>query len=267
LLRRDFPQSLAIVTALFTFMLVISGGLGSALAYPLAQWADWRFSLASWGIPALVALLVWLPWLRKHTDPEPRSPEAEPAGIWRSALAWQVSLFMACQSTAFFVMIAWFPSMMSDLQRIDAARSGWILFLYQIAVMVAVLAVPVLIRRTPDQRWIGAACGSLIVLGYGGLLLDSIHVTAWMLLMGLGAGGSLVLAMTLFGLRTSSTPKAVALSGMAQTVGYLMAALTPILVGVIHDATEAWSVPLLLMIGITLLQTGSGYLSGRSRTL
>jgi CP family cyanate transporter-like MFS transporter len=81
--------------------------------------------------------------------------------------------------------------------------------------------------------------------------------------MGLGAGGSLVLAMTWFGLRASSTGQAVALSAMAQAIGYLVSALAPILVGWLHDATQGWTLPLLLMLGFAATQVCMGYLSGR----
>jgi CP family cyanate transporter-like MFS transporter len=84
-----------------------------------------------------------------------------------------------------------------------------------------------------------------------------------MIVMGLGAGGALVLAITLFSLRVDSAAQSVALSGMAQAVGYLVAAVTPIFIGYLHDLTQQWNVALLLMIGIALLQVVFGYLAGR----
>lgn len=265
LLRRDFPRHLATVTALFTMVLVTFGGLGSGVAIPLAEWGGWRFSLLAWLLPAVLGIMAWIPCLRHNSRP-PAHPEGNPA-LWGIPVAWQVSLFMGCQSTAFYVMIAWFPSIMSDLQGVSPARSGFILFVYQIFVLLAVMAVPWLVHRLPDQRWIGTGCAALILAGYAGLLLATDYALLWMILMGLGAGASLVLAMTLFGLRVSSASQAVALSGMAQTVGYLMAALAPILIGFIHDATGAWTVPLALMNLLALLQGVVGYLAGRPVTI
>src|SRR5690606_30407873 len=121
-----------------------------------------------------------------------------------------------------------------DLEGISAAQSGWILFVYQIFVLMSVTAIPLLIHRLADQRWIGAGCASLILIGYCGIHWATAQALLWLILMGLGAGGSLVLAMTLFGLRANSAAQTVALSGMAQAVGYMMAALMPILIGYIH---------------------------------
>jgi MFS transporter, CP family, cyanate transporter len=264
LLRRDFPAQLTLVTALFTMVMVTFGGLGSGIAIPLAEWGGWRFSLVSWAIPAVVALLIWAPQLRAHSAPatvESRAP------MWNQPLAWQVSFFMAFQSTAFYVMIAWFPSMMSDLAGISAARSGAILFIYQLFVLGSVMVTPFFIHRMRDQRAIGVALSCMILLGYLGLYLDPGHALPWMMVMGMGAGGALVLAITLFSLRVESAMQSVALSGMAQAVGYTMAALTPIFIGFLHDLTRGWTPALLLMILLAVLQVAMGYLSGRPRTI
>lgn len=269
LLRRDFPHALATVTALFTMALVTAGGLGSGVAIPLADRWGWRISLAAWIVPAIIGLLVWMPCLgnTSRTLPEPEPEPVRQTSVWRSAVAWQVSLFMATQSSAFYVIIAWLPRMLNDLEGISAAASGWILFVNQIFVLFAVMAVPFFIHRLGDQRWIAVGCSSLVMVGFAGILLATRHAMFWMIVMGLGAGGSLVLAMTLFGLRAGTAAQSVALSGMAQSIGYTMSALLPILIGFIYDHTHQWSLPLLLMLALNLAQIGSGYLAGRPLTI
>jgi CP family cyanate transporter-like MFS transporter len=261
LLRRDFPAQVTIVTALFTMVMVICGGLGSGIAIPLANLEGWRWSLVSWAIPAILALIVWTPQLRAHSEPA-AAARKQPA-LWSQPLAWQVSVFMACQSTAFYVMIAWFPSMMHDLEGISAARSGVILFIYQLFVLGSVMVTPVFIHRLRDQRGIGVALSTMILLGYLGLYLDPVHALAWMIVMGMGAGGALVLAITLFSLRVETAAQSVALSGMAQAVGYITAAVLPIFIGFVHDLTKQWTAALLLMIALAALQVVTGYLAGR----
>lgn len=260
MLRRDFPAQLALVTALFTMVMVTCGGLGSGIAIPLADLGGWRVSLLSWALPAVIALAVWLPQLRAHSSPARAQPHAS---LWNRALAWQVSLYMACQSTAFYVMIAWFPSMMRDLVGTSAARSGAILFIYQIFVLASVMITPVFIHRMRDQRAIAVVLGGLILAGYVGLYLDPAHALPFMIVMGLGSGGALVLSITLFSLRVETAAQSVALSGMAQAVGYSVAAVTPIFIGYLHDVTGGWSLALLLMIGLVSVQVAAGYLAGR----
>ena len=77
------------------------------------------------------------------------------------------------------------------------------------------------------------------------------------------AGGALVLSITLFSLRVETAGQSVALSGMAQAVGYSVAAVTPILIGYIHDQTHQWTAALLLMICLALVQLVVGLLAGR----
>lgn len=268
LLRRDFHHQLATVTAMFTAVLVSVGGLGSGLAVPLYEIGGWRFSLVAWAIPALLGVLVWLPELRHNTksDPSP-APAVKKVSLWRDKLAWQVSLFMGLQSSAFYVMIAWFTSLISDLEGLDAARAGWILFVYQIFILISVMAVPLFVRALKDQRWIGVGCAAFILAGYLGVYLAPGQSMVWMSVMGLGAGGSLVLAITLFGLRTTNAAQTVGLSGMAQAVGYSMAAVMPIIIGLLHDLSGGWDVPLLLMLALSVVQVVSGYLSGLPRTV
>jgi CP family cyanate transporter-like MFS transporter len=267
LLRREFPQRLALVTAMFTMAMVLAGSLGSGLAIPLASWGGWRISLLAWALPALLALLVWIPHLKHNRSAMPQPAKAREIPMWSNALAWQVSLFMACQSTAFYVLIAWLPRMLNDLEGISAAQAGWILFIYQLFVLLSVVITPVFIHRLKDQSGIAVVCSLLILIGFSGLLLATHYAMMWMILMGLGAGDSLVLAMTLLGLRVSSASQSVSLSGMAQSIGYTMAALTPVLIGYLYDHTHRWSVPLLLMLGVGLLQMGVGYLAGRPLTV
>lgn len=265
LLRRDFSDRLPVATALFTLVLAALGGVGSGIAIPLEQLGGWRFSLVSWALLAILALVVWSPQLRRNQRPAP--PQRAAGSVWGSPLAWQVSFFMGCQSTVFYTMIAWFPSMMSDMQAVSAARSGWILFVFQIFILASVMVIPLLIHRFYDQRWIGLCCGGLNLISLIGLLLAPQAHFFWMLVMGFGCGGSLVLAMTLFGLRAGSPAQSVSLSGMAQSVGYTMAALVPILVGLIYDRTHSWLLPQVLLVVVASLQVLVGYLAGRPLTV
>jgi len=267
LVRRDFPERLTLVTALYTMAIVSCGGLGSGISVPLAHAWGWPNSLMVWVVPAVLAALVWLPQLKNSTRPAASSVGSlAGSSVWRSPLAWQVTLFMGFQSTGFYVYIAWFPSIMATYG-VDAATSGWMLFIYQVVVFVATMLVPVVIHRSPDQRWIGFLCGLTLLISYAGLLLKPDWVMLWMTFGGVGGGGSLVLALTMFGLRASTSHQTVALSGMAQSIGYLMSAVVPVVLGLVHDLTHSWSLPLLLMVVSSLLHAVFGWLAGRDRRI
>jgi CP family cyanate transporter-like MFS transporter len=134
-------------------------------------------------------------------------------------------------------------------------------------VLVSVMVTPLFIQRLRDQRLIGPVLSAIILLGYIGLYLDPGNALLWMILMGMGAGGSLVLSITLFSLRAATADDSVGLSGMAQAIGYTMAAVVPIVIGFVHDLTQGWELPLLLMIALAVMQLAMGYLSGRQLTI
>jgi MFS transporter, CP family, cyanate transporter len=86
----------------------------------------------------------------------------------------------------------------------------------------------------------------------------------WAVLLGI-ANCSFPLALTMIGLRGRDGSAVVRLSAFAQSVGYLVSIPGPILVGVLYDRTGAWSVPLILMMGIMVAQMIAGYFAGRDR--
>jgi CP family cyanate transporter-like MFS transporter len=143
----------------------------------------------------------------------------------------------------------------------SAARAGWMLALAQAVAIVTMFLAPVIAGRRPSQR--GAVVAAVVLSGAGtlGLLVaGSATSVLWVVLLGLGQGACFSLALTFFALRAPDSEHAAALSGMAQTVGYLLAAAGPFLFGVLRDATHAWNVPLVLLLAITacLLVAGLG---------
>lgn len=89
----------------------------------------------------------------------------------------------------------------------------------------------------------------------------------WTLLFGFGSGATMILGLTFIGLRASSAHQAAALSGMAQSVGYLLAACGPPLMGKIHDANGDWSVPLMGVAILSLLMAIFGLCAGRDKEI
>src|SRR5215218_7601522 len=128
LVKREFPQRVGLMTSVYTTALGISGALAAGVSVPLAQLTGmgWRGSLALWALPAIVAAVAWLPHLRRSDQPENVSAQS-PVGVsdlWRSALAWQVTLFMGLQSLTYYVTLTWLPEILQE-DGISAARAGW----------------------------------------------------------------------------------------------------------------------------------------------
>ena len=169
---------------------------------------------------------------------------------------------MGLQSTVFYVAISWFPAILRD-HGFSASAAGWLLTLYQAAALLAGLAVPTLIRRFKDQRGLAFCAGILGGLSVLGILIAPEHALYWMTLLGCASGPSLILALSFMGLRARTQESAAALSLMAQGIGYLIAALGPVVFGLVHDYTGGWKIGLAGVIAVTVAQGLSGLGAGR----
>ena len=267
LVKREFPQRVGFMTSIYTTALGISGALAAGVSVPLAQVTGmgWRGSLALWALPALIAAVAWLPHLRRSDQPENASAQTSQgrSSMWRSALAWQVTLFMGLQSLAYYVTLTWLPEILRD-DGMSATRAGWMLGVSQAVAIVTIFFAPVIASRRPSQQGVVAVAVSLSCAGTLGLLVaGSTASVLWVVLLGLGQGACFSLALTFFALRAPDSQHAATLSGMAQTFGYLLAAAGPFLFGVLRDATNAWTVPLALLLAITVCLLIAGLGAGR----
>lgn len=275
LVKRDFPQRAAAMISAYAAVMSLVAATASGIAVPLATLNDngWRFSLLCWGALAILALIVWLPQLRNPTAlPTPTTSAgagALPTRIrspWGSALGWQVALFMGLQSVTFYTIIGWF-SAFAVSHGTSPQQAGFELFIYQVVAIVANFFMVIILPRARDQRMIALFSSLLILIGIAGLLWLPDSSLVWLVFAGLGAGSSLVLALSFFGLRSQHHHQAALLSGMAQSVGYLLAAVGPTLFGLLHDLTQSWTVPLGILLGLTVIQMLFGILAGRNRVI
>jgi MFS transporter, CP family, cyanate transporter len=264
LVKREFPGRAGLMTSAYSTALGISAALAAGVSVPIMHLTGvgWRGSLALWALPAFLAAVAWIPQLRRSDLPESTSAQTSQrvSGLWRSPLAWQVTLFMGLQSLAYYVTLTWLPEILRE-DGMDATRAGWMLALSQAVAIVTMFGAPVIAGRRPSQQGAVVAAVSLSGAGTLGLLIaGSIGSVLWVVLLGLGQGACFSLALTFFALRAADSQHAAALSGMAQTFGYLLAAGGPSLFGVLRDATHSWAVPLVVLLAITvcLLVAGLG---------
>ncbi|GGP70139.1 CynX/NimT family MFS transporter [Streptomyces abikoensis] len=294
LVKRDFPDRAASMTALYSTTLILGATGSAALSVPLENaLGGWRGSLASWALLAAVAALVWLPQavLTRRGAARPDAPAGSSAGfaagssvgsaaasasavhagegprLTRSPLAWQVTLMMGTQSLIAYVCIAWMPTIFTD-HGMSKGGAGLVYAFYTLVQMAGSFFVPLLAGRMRDQRVPVVAVVALMAAGVTGLLIAPVAgAWVWATLMGVAQGGLLGLALTFMVLRTRDAHTASRLSGMAQTWGYLLASVGPFAIGWVYGATDSWTLPvsLLLVACAALLFLGLG--AGRDRKI
>ncbi|KLU09608.1 MULTISPECIES: MFS transporter [Kocuria] len=270
LVKREFPQRVSQVTGLYTSIQGAVAAAGSALVVPIAHagTGGWRLALAVWAVLAALALLLLLPWLRQR--PAAAGPHGTAAdrfrSPWRSALGWQVTLFMGLQSVAFYVYMAWLPSIERS-HGVSATTAGTHMALFLLVGMAASLSSGALMHRFGDQRAVAFGGALLALVSYAGLAAAPGLVLLWVVLGAAGCGSLIVVALSLFSLRSSGHQQAAALSGMAQSVGYGLAAVGPAVFGALYDAGGRWEPPLLIMAGLMVVLCGVALLVGRDRVI
>jgi CP family cyanate transporter-like MFS transporter len=264
LVKREFPERAGLMTSVYSTSLGISAAFAAGVSVPLAQLAGigWRGALAVWAVPAFLAGVAWLPQLGRSDHPADPSPRSSLGvrDLWRSPLAWQVTLFMGLQSLVYYVTLTWLPEILQE-EGMGVARAGWMLGLSQAVAIVTMFLAPMIAGRSASQRGVVVVAVGTSGVGVLGLLVaGSTASILWVVLLGLGQGASFSLALTFFALRSPDPGHAAALSGMAQSVGYLLAAGGPSLFGVLRDVTGTWKVPLALLLTVTvfLLIAGIG---------
>ncbi|NVZ49607.1 CynX/NimT family MFS transporter [Pseudomonas sp. B6002] len=265
IVKRDFAKQAGTMTGVYTMALCLGAALAAGATVPLSHFFgdSWTFGLGFWIVPALVAALFWLPQVgQKHGA---HQVAYKVKGLLRDPLAWQVTLYMGLQSSLAYIVFGWVPSILIS-RGLSATEAGLLLSGSIIVQLFSALTAPWLATRGKDQR-LAIVVVMLLTLGglFGCLFAPLEGLWGWAILLGLGQGGTFSLALTLIVLRSRDSHVAANLSGMAQGIGYTLASLGPLAVGVLHDWTGGWGATgwVFGVIGLGAIIAGLG--AGRAR--
>ncbi|MEV4169837.1 MFS transporter [Nonomuraea sp. NPDC049709] len=268
IVKQHFPTQVNLMTGVYVSCVVAGAAAASALVIPLehATGYGWRGVSALLAVPALLAALLWLPQALRKQPGGPNGPR--PFGtVLRSRVTWYVTALMGLQSLTFYVMLAWLPTIYLEAG-LPADQAGYLLSLTNLVQVGTSLAVPVLAGRRASQVPYVVGAGVLTVLGYLGVLLAPTTLPwLWMVVLGIGQGASFALALLIIALRPADPATVTALSAVAQSVGYVIAALGPLLFGFLRQVSGGWTVPLVAGLGVIAAQIVAGWFAGRPATL
>ncbi|MFD5917729.1 CynX/NimT family MFS transporter [Kitasatospora sp. NPDC058201] len=297
LVKREFPGRAAAMTGVYSTTMLVGATLAAGTSVPLEHvlGGGWQASLGAWSLLALVAAVAWLPQVLRaragRTAADPTGPSAVTAtaratatatataatgpasanrpieGIWRSPLAWQISLFMGISSLLVYTLVAWMPTILAD-QGMDRGEAGLVFAYSNLVQVVGAFLVPLMAGRMTSQRALALVMAVLNGVGVAVLLIAPVP-GAWVAatILGVAQGGSLGLGLAFIVLRTDSVAGAAQLGGMSQAIGYLVAAAGPVGAGALRQLTGGWTVPLALMLVLVTVVAAAGWGAGRNRTL
>jgi CP family cyanate transporter-like MFS transporter len=261
-IRRDHRLRVPLMTAVYSATMGTAAALASGVSQPLSHLpGSWRLSLGIWAVPAAIAAVVWM-LRRSRATAEPEPDLEDPRPVWRSVGAWRLTAVMGLQSTTFYIMVAWLPSIATSHGASDAL-GGWYLFAYQAIGILAGLGLPTVLHRAGTPR-AGILVSLPLVVACLGIIALPAALPAWVLLAGVSSGAALVYALTRITLAAHTSAHATRLSGMAQSVGYLVAASGPVVVGWLRDSTDSWTPALLFVAALATVQATAAALRLRA---
>ncbi len=267
LIKRDFPLRTGVMTGIYSVSMNIFAAIASGISVPVAGHlhSGWRGSLVMWGILAVISLLAWLPQLRYRHEVAKVQVSAKSSSVWGSKLAWQVTIVMGLQSFVFYSVVAWLPEILTQ-RGMTPSAAGWMLSLMQLFSVPVTFIVPVLAARFKNQRLLIFLTFLCFMIGFI-LLLTGVQalVPVAVIPIGMGTGAAFGLVTMFFVLRTRHSQQAAELSGMAQSIGYLLAAVGPLLFGLVHDMTGSWTAALLLLLVAGVIYMIAGWGAGNNR--
>ncbi|MGN6129656.1 MAG: CynX/NimT family MFS transporter [Nocardioidaceae bacterium] len=258
LVKLHFPDRVGLMTSIYTTSLAVGLTLASVLTVPLSHaFGSWRWGLLSWAATALVAAVPWVGLLRHDRAPEPGAHTITLGAVARTRLGWAMAAFFGLQSLQAYSIFGWFAQVYRDAG-FSAGTAGLLLGVITAMSIPLSFWLPALAGRLRHQAWLILALVACYPLGYLGLIFAPVAgAWVWAVLVGIAASVFPVV-LTLIGLRARTSAGTAALSGFTQSVGYLIAAVGPLGMGVLYEATGGWTVPLVALTVLVVPQLAAG---------
>lgn len=277
LVKTWFPRQIGRATGMYTLVMAVGTAIPAAVSVPIEQASgSWELGLGVWALPALVALLPWLLMWRAGRRDRPVDTgrdEGEAGGpgtssediatrVRHNVQSWALAAFFGLQSLGAYVVMGWLPSIYRDAG-VAAGTAGLLLALVTLLSGISGMALPEIGRRFADQRPLVALLVASQATGILGLLVAPASLAlVWAVLIGFGMG-AFPLALMMIGLRAGTSAGTAQLSSLVQGFGYLLAAGGPVAIGALHDATDGWTLPLVVLLSLLVPMFVAGRIAGR----
>ncbi|MET8083820.1 MFS transporter [Micromonospora sp. NPDC005237] len=271
LVKQHFPHRTGLVTGAYTMTLTVGTTVAAASAVPIAHaFGSWRAGLGVWAAMAAVAVLPWVPLALRTRAGARRATltaaVATPARVRpaRTRLGWAMAVYFGAQSLSGYAIMGWLAQLFRDAGYHPESAGLLLAGVTALGVPIALL-MPTLAGRLGSLRPLVLGLTTASALAYLGLALAP-HGAAllWVALLAIGQG-AFPMILTAIGLRARTAEGTVALSGFAQSTGYVIAALGPLLVGILYEATGGWTAPIGFLLAALAVQTTAGMAIARPR--
>lgn len=270
LIKDHLPTQIPLGTSLYTLSMLLIGAIGTALSGIFITKMSLQATLAILSSLAIIALIFWIPNLRyNQKDSSKTSAPVKYRSVWNQSLGWLITAFFGLQSLVYYSMITWLPSIL-ETHNVGTIFSSNLLTILQLSGLPCSFIVPFLSVKKHGMRWLL----SMLLIGYAisplGYLLPSSNAAFLVIitiLTGFGSGLAFNMAIIFFTEKTTNPYQTAEVSGMAQSAGYLLAAVGPVLFGFIENTTHSWNTIVLILVVMSVLLTLSGVFIARHQAI
>ncbi|NYE37282.1 CP family cyanate transporter-like MFS transporter [Nocardioides cavernae] len=267
LVKAWFAHRLALWTSFYLLLLQTGQFVAPLMAVPVEEATSWRVSAGIWAVPAALAAVLWLVLTTRlpadHHAPVATTSDAKPR-VSRSSTAWGLMVLFAMVGLSNYAIITWVPSVITDAGG-STSLGGTMVGLYSAWGVLAALVVPQVATRVENPFAVVVACSAFLVLGYVGLAVSPLDGTLlWVCALGIGVS-SFPLCLTLINRRARTPQSASALSGFVQGIGYGVACVGPVGLGLLRESTGSWTAPLVVLAATTVPAIVAGWYACRPR--
>ncbi|HEX6682940.1 MAG TPA: MFS transporter [Candidatus Limnocylindrales bacterium] len=260
--RQAFPQRSGLLTGVYTMTLIAGTAVASAAAVPIAHaFGSWRVGLGAWAALAFVAILPWFG--RSFVGTQQKAARFPVA---KSKLAWAMAIYFGLQALSGYATMGWIAQMFRDAGFTPQA-AGLLLAGVPFLGMPFALLMPAIAARLTNPKALVLILSAAMIASYLGLAFSPHNgAVLWVALLALGQA-AFPFALALIGMRARTARGIVALSTFSQSIGYLIAALGPLVVGVLYEFTGGWTLPLGFLLAAAVGQAVAGLAVARPRYL
>ena len=264
LIQANEPKRLGFLTTLYITAMGLSTAVASSVAVPITQATSWQGLVWVLTVVCALALVIWLPNARHNHYLKKNSSSNENKTSWyKNGKVWAIMLFCGLQSLLYYTTMTWLPTMATQAG-ISQANAGILASVFTLMSLPFSMTIPSL-TTSLSERNRRIMLITTVLAGFTGiamLLLKTDNFIYWLILnILIGSFTSILFPylMVTFSMKSSSPEKTAQLSGLAQTGGYVFAALGPILFGSSQQIFHSWTPGILILLVVALFMSMALY--------
>ncbi|QEA32419.1 MFS transporter [Secundilactobacillus malefermentans] len=264
-IKDHLPLKPMLGVSTYTTTMLLVGALGTGLAGIIVAKASLLAAMVGLAIISVISLIGWTPMIKQNKLDSGKIQRAEQSGlntqsVWKSSMGWMIAFFFGLQSLIYYSLITWLPTIFVA-KNFSSIQGGTFVTIMQIGSLPCAFIVPFLADKRGGDAvlvWVAGLGFSLGILALMFPISSATLVSIISLVVGIASGIAFNLSIVYFAQKSANAMETAEVSGMAQTVGYLLAAVGPVLFGYLHAGTHSWTIILtsIIVLSVFLLLTG-----------